>query len=85
MHNTEELLSNLAAINFLFKTGSEDYFIDNVLKGAYGTAFYPLYNMKQHKAEQKDNKLEIKKMKRTIRYRICKAQFKSHYCFVSNY
>ncbi|HAQ2863726.1 TPA: hypothetical protein IXK85_002614, partial [Enterococcus faecium] len=66
MHNTEELLSNLAAINFLFKTGSEDYFIDNVLKGAYGTAFYPLYNMKQHKAEQKDNKLEIKKMKELL-------------------
>ncbi len=61
MHNTEELLSNLAAINFLFKTGSEDYFIDNVLKGAYGTAFYPLYNMKQHKAEQRITNLKLKR------------------------
>ncbi|MEB7440969.1 hypothetical protein NGC20_13335 [Enterococcus hirae] len=66
MHSAEELLANLAAINFLFKANSEDYFIDNTLKGAYGTAFYPLYNIKQHKAEQKDNKLEIKKMKELL-------------------
>ncbi|MCC9085883.1 hypothetical protein LOS25_17885 [Enterococcus faecium] len=51
----------MAAINFLFKTGSEDYFIDNVLKGAYGTAFYPLYNMKQHKAEQRITNLKLKR------------------------
>ncbi len=66
MHNAEELIANLAAINFLFKTNSEDYFIDNAIQGAYGTAFYPLYNMKQHKREQKDNKLEIKKMKELL-------------------